>query len=204
MGAVKPLIIWDFDGVLNANVKNGRFLWADDLEADWGISVRALQAQIFVQPVLGRIMRGQVDLRDTLAAWLDQAHPQIAVDAFLSYWFTKDALPDPEVTAHLARQDFRHVIGTNNEARRAAYIEHHMGFGARVERVFSSGRMGCAKPEAAFFEQIETWSGLPSAAHILIDDSAPNVTAAQARGWSGLHLTDATRESLPAFLDQRA
>lgn len=198
---MKPLIIWDFDGVLNANIRDRRFVWADDLEADWGISVSALQAHLFRQPRLGQIIRGAIDLRDAVEAWLAGAHPQIDADAFLSYWFSKDALPDPQITAHLARAEFFHVIGTNNEARRAAYIENEMGLGARVEHVFASGRMGCAKPDAAFFQHIEAWSGLPLDQHILIDDTAHNVAAAQARSWGGFHLTDATRSDLPAFLD---
>ena len=40
-------IAWDFDGVLNRNIVDGRFVWADTLEDDLGISVAALQKGIF-------------------------------------------------------------------------------------------------------------------------------------------------------------
>ncbi|MEL6242022.1 MAG: HAD family hydrolase [Pseudomonadota bacterium] len=56
---------------------------------------------------------------------------------------------------HLNRSNARHVIGTNNERRRAAYIEDQMSFGSLVEQVFASGRIGHAKPDPEFFGHIE-------------------------------------------------
>ncbi|MEO1778575.1 MAG: hypothetical protein AAFU63_07270 [Pseudomonadota bacterium] len=32
-----PILVWDFDGVLNANTVDGRFVWADRLAQDWGV-----------------------------------------------------------------------------------------------------------------------------------------------------------------------
>ena len=200
----KPIMVWDFDGVLNANIVDGRFVWADTLAQDWGVDRDALAAHVFRRDRMQQIMRGQLDLRDVLAEWGRLAGQDFDPDAFLDYWFARDAHPDASVVTHLTRHDMRHVIGTNNEARRAAYIETAMGFGARVERIFASGRMGCAKPDDAYFAQIEMWSGAPAPAHALVDDTAANVTAAQARGWRAFHFTDATRADLPAFLDTLA
>ncbi|WP_420011956.1 HAD family hydrolase [Tateyamaria sp.] len=196
------IIVWDFDGVLNANVVDGRFIWADRLEEDWGIDTRAMVAHLFDPGRIGQIMRGQIDLGDALAQWFTEAGHQIDVEAFLAYWFARDAHPDFGVMAHLNRPEARHVIGTNNEARRADYIEREMGFGARVERIFASGRLGCAKPAPAYFDHIEAWSGAAAEAHVLIDDTERNVAAALDRGWHGFHFTDANRSGLGAFLDQ--
>ncbi|MEL6563335.1 MAG: hypothetical protein AAFQ59_02740 [Pseudomonadota bacterium] len=143
-----PILVWDFDGVLNANTVDGRFVWADRLAQDWGV--------------------------DT------EAHP------------------DAEVLTHLARPDLRHVIGANNETRRTAYIETETGLGGHVEHIFASGRMGCAKPDGAYFARIEAWSGAPRGAHVLVDDAARNIDAAAMRGWPVFHFTDATRDALPA------
>ncbi|MEL6887213.1 MAG: hypothetical protein AAFO86_00750 [Pseudomonadota bacterium] len=197
----QPIVVWDFDGVLNANIVDGRFVWADTLAQDWGIDREALAAHVFHPDRLRRIMRGHLDLRVVVAEWGRLAGHDVDPDAFLDYWFARDAHPDAAMVAHLSRGDLRHVIGTNNEARRATYIEDVMGFGARVERIFASGRMGCAKPDDAYFAAIQTWSGAPAQAHALIDDTAANVTAAQARGWRAYHLTDATRAGLATFLD---
>ncbi|WP_299611274.1 HAD family hydrolase [uncultured Tateyamaria sp.] len=195
------VLVWDFDGVLNANIRKGRFLWADTLYADWGIRTEALAGHLFHPDRIGRIMRGHSDLRDELQTWLSQAGHKADADAFLAYWFAKDALPDRQVLQHLHRSGMRHVIGTNNEPRRADYIEQEMGFGALVEHIFASGRIGHAKPDSAYFNHIEAWSGAPAATHVLIDDTRRNVDAAQDQGWRGFHFTDETRASLPAFLD---
>lgn len=198
----QPIIVWDFDGVLNANVIDGRFVWADRLQQDWGIDHAALVGYLFHRDRIGRIMRGQSDLRHEVRLWLRDAGHDIDADAFLAYWFARDALPDAQVVRHLARTDATHVIGTNNEARRATYIERDMGFGDRVAEIFASGRMGCAKPDTAYFRQIQAWSSAPAQVHALIDDTKANVVAAQALGWHGFHFTDDTRKDLPAFLDQ--
>ena len=196
-----PILVWDFDGVLNANTVDGRFVWADRLAQDWGVDKDAMAAHIFAPRRIGRIMRGQMDLRDAVTAWRDAAGHDFDVDDFLAYWFDKDAHPDAEVLAHLARPDLRHVIGTNNATRRTAYIETEMGLGAHVEHIFASGRMGCAKPDGAYFARIEAWSGAPRGAHVLVDDAARNIDAAAMRGWQVFHFTDATRDALSAFLD---
>ncbi|WP_254695409.1 HAD-IA family hydrolase [Oceanicola sp. D3] len=40
-------IAWDFDGVLNRCVENGRFLWAKDFERDTGQSLAGFQQAVF-------------------------------------------------------------------------------------------------------------------------------------------------------------
>ncbi|MBY5931793.1 HAD-IA family hydrolase [Tateyamaria omphalii] len=198
----EKIIVWDFDGVLNANIVEGRFVWADTLMEDWGIALSALADHLFHPDRIGRVMRGQVDLRAELVAWLDMAGHDVDADAFMAYWFAKDALPDAEVLQHLNRPGARHVIGTNNEPRRADYIETQMGFGARVAHIFASGRIGHAKPDPEYFAHIEDWSGAPVSAHVLIDDTRRNVDAARSRGWDAFHFTDQTRADLGTFLDR--
>ncbi|MEL7132487.1 MAG: HAD-IA family hydrolase [Pseudomonadota bacterium] len=199
---MQPIVVWDFDGVLNANMIDGRFVWADGLQKDWGIDRDALAAHIFSPAQAQQIMRGQLDLADALQAFLDQAGHDIDSDTFLAYWFARDARPDAIVMAELERPGLRHVIGTNNEQRRAQFIEQEMGFGDLVDHIFASGRIGHAKPDGAFFAHIEAWSGATATDHVLIDDTARNVEAAHERGWQAFHFTDDTRDRLSAFLDR--
>ncbi|MEM9320740.1 MAG: HAD family hydrolase [Pseudomonadota bacterium] len=195
------VIVWDFDGVVNRNFVDGRFVWADSLGADLGLDRASLERFIFGSGRMRGIVRGVEDLRDVVAEWLHLEGSEIGADALLSYWFAQDALPDAEVLGWIKALPYRHVIGTNNEARRAAYIETEMGFASRVEKVFASGRMGVAKPDAAYFEAIETWSGVVPARILLVDDSLQNVETVQARGWQGFHFTDATRDGFLAALE---
>ena len=194
------LVVWDFDGVLNANMIGGRFVWADRMQDDLGIDPNAFSDFLFASGLIRAVVRGEHDLLEVCADWLAQNGHAVPARAFLSYWFEQDARPDPAVIAWMQAHPARQVIGTNNETHRSAFIETAMGFSRLVERVFSSGRLGVAKPEAGFFEAIEEWSGVAPGRILLVDDSAPNVAAVEARGWQGFHFTEATRAALPERL----
>ncbi len=194
------LIVWDFDGVLNRNIVDGRFIWADNLEADLGLSLESLQDYIFKSGRIRSVIRGEEELVDVSAEWLATQNTDITPEAFMAYWFAKDARPDAEVIAHLKTHPARHVIGTNNPASRAAYIETEMGFSTLVEHVFASGRLKLAKPDPAYFQTITHWSGVAPENTLLVDDNAPNCEAASALGWRVFHFTDATRADLPQAL----
>lgn len=194
------LIVWDFDGVLNANMRAGRTFWADGLKADLGIDPQVFRGEMFSRDAYHAILRGRLDLLTHVSDWLAGRGHAVSGEAFLRYWFEKDAHPDAEVLGWLRAHPARHVIGTNNEHRRCCYIEEEMGYGAHVERVFSSGRIGAAKPDPGFFAEIERWAGLAPGRILLVDDVAANVAAARARGWQGFHFTPATRAGLPERL----
>lgn len=194
------LIVWDFDGVLNRNIVDGRFVWADNLEADLGLRLERLHAYFFASGRMRGIVRGEEDLRDVASEWLVSEGSAMTPAAFLAYWFAQDARPDDEIVAHVKAHPARHVIGTNNETRRASYIEDEMGFGHLVEHVFASGRMGIAKPEPAYFETITELSGIAPEKTLLVDDSQQNVAAARALGWRAFHFTEASRADLPGAL----
>jgi putative hydrolase of the HAD superfamily len=194
------LIVWDFDGVLNRNFVDGRFVWLDGIEHDLGIHKTRFQDAVFGSGMIQDVMRGALDLRDVVADWLASERHSLSPDAFLDYWFTHDARADTQVLGWLAGTPTRHVIGTNNEARRAAYIETQMGFSDMVEHIFASGRMGLAKPDPKFFAKIEAWSGVAPCRILMIDDTLANIEACQRLGWSGFHFTEHTRHALPTYL----
>lgn len=194
------LVVWDFDGVLNRNIRAGQFAWQDRLRADFGLDPEAFNRFVFHSGRIRPVVRGEGDLLAVVAEWLASQGAQVEAEDFLRYWFQQDALPDPEVVAWCMDAPGRRVIGTNNEARRARFIEGPMGFAARVERVFASGRMGVAKPDAAFFAAIEDWSGVAPGRILLVDDLAGNVAGAHRRGWHAFHFNDETRHRLPGIL----
>ncbi|GAA4217740.1 putative hydrolase of the HAD superfamily [Sagittula marina] len=194
------LIVWDFDGVLNANMRGGHLSWAATLKADLGLDTASLSAHLNASGRLRDIMRGRRDLNDTVAAWLATQGGSVTAEDLLSYWFQKAALPDAEVLGWLQRHPARHVIGTNNETRRSAYIETQMGYAALVEHVFSSGRMGVAKPDPGFFARIERWAALPPSQILLVDDAPENIAAARKRGWQAFLFSPDTRANLPERL----
>lgn len=194
------LVVWDFDGVLNANIVDGRFVWADDLDTDLGIDSKAFSDFVFGSGRMREVVSGRIDLLDVVGPWLDEQGHAITARAFLDYWWDRDARPDPEIIALAERLTCRQVIGTNNEGHRARYIEDVMGIGQLVDRIFASGRMGVAKPDAGFFHHIADWADAAPDRIFFIDDSAANIEVAQGLGWQVFHFTDATRGDLPARL----
>ena len=195
------IVAWDFDGVLNAGTRDGRFLWTEGLKTAWGIRPDEL-AGLFRD--WDPVMTGREDILDRLAAWLERQGHDVGAAELLAWWLEADTFPDAEMRDHmdrLAARGVRQVIATNNEPRRAAHIEGPMGYGARVERVFASGRMGLRKPQAAFFHAVTAALGAAPAEMLLVDDLAHNIEAARALGWQAFHLTPASRADLGKALD---
>lgn len=194
------LVAWDFDGVLNANIQDGRFIWADDLEADLGIDRAHLQAYIFASKRFREVLTGGRDFLDLLAAFLADGGYDVPPERLMQYWFEKDAHPDAGMLDLVRRVACRQVIATNNEAHRAAFIWEEMGYQAHMERVFAAGPMGVAKPDAGFFEEITGWAGLAPGVCLLVDDAKANVEAAAALGWQTFYLTETSRAALAGYL----
>ena len=196
------IIAWDFDGVLNRNIIDGRFIWADDFEKDIGHSSADFVKHIFGDSIKA-IITGKEDLRDHVASWATKVGYMSGPDALLKYWFKKDALPDPVASAameHFTQQGVRQIITTNNESRRATYIENEMGYGGRVELVFASGRLGVAKPDEDYFKAVLNKLSVEPADLLLVDDCAKNISAARTFGWQTVHFTNEVRAALGAAI----
>ncbi|KMW57585.1 putative hydrolase (HAD superfamily) [Candidatus Rhodobacter oscarellae] len=193
-----PVIAWDFDGVLNDNVKDGRFVWADDFETFTGQSLARFKAFVFEKD-FQQVITGQEDLRDRVAIWANAVGYAPGADAMLEEWFSRDFHPNAQVLAeldHARDHGARQVMATNNEWRRTKRIGAHPAFGARMERIFASGEMGACKPNQDYFEAVTTGLGVVPGQMMLVDDLAANVAAARASGWAAFHFTEATRGAL--------
>ena len=194
------LIAWDFDGVLNRGFEGGFDLWQSSFQQDLGISAVPFTAYMFQAPRFAEVLTGQRDLLALLSDYVSTHDVPHSPEALLEYWLSKDANPDLQVIGWLQAVKTPGVITTNNETHRADYIWHRMGFSAHLQHIFASGRMGVKKPDPAYFQQIETWSGHAPADILLIDDAERNIAAAAGRGWQVFHFTDDTRHKLPEVL----
>jgi putative hydrolase of the HAD superfamily len=194
------LIAWDFDGVLNRGHQGGFHEWQRSFEEDLGASAAAFTDFMFAGPRFAEVLTGQRDLLSLLSDYVTTHAVPHAPEAVLDYWLSKDARADAQVLDWLAACRIPGVIATNNETHRANFIWTRMGFSARLQHIFASGRMGVKKPDPGFFQQIEEWSGHGPADILLIDDAEKNIVAARQRGWQVFHFTDETRSMLPAVL----
>ncbi len=195
-------IVWDFDGVLNANSIEGRLIWKDRLEEDTGLSVEAMRKEVFNEDFL-EVLAGRIDLVDHIGRWTDQIGYAPGAIQLIDYWFAQDARPDPQMLAimdQLKAAGYRQAIATNNEPRRTNFLENEMGFGGRVEAIFSSGRLGVLKPNRDFFDQVLAHLNLPADRVLFIDDSQANIEAAAKLGWQVFHFRDFDYTGLKARL----
>lgn len=178
-------IVWDFDGVLNKNIVDRRFIWQDGFEDEFGHSVETFSEMIF-NDKFAEILIGQMNLLDAVADWAGTVGYQGDLRNVLEFWFQTDYNLDAKMLGWLAaskRSNLRNVMGTNNEPMRTQFIAEDLGFADRVDRIFASGLMGVAKPDEAFFDMVSDELAVEPDEMLLIDDSPENIEAAEACGW---------------------
>ena len=182
-------IVWDFDGVLNKNARNRHFFWTDRFEEDFGHCPMEFEAHVFHNGG-DALARGDIDIPEKLQAWADHVDFAHSVDDLIEYWYARDLFPDQtllDMITELDKHGLHQVIGTNSAPHRARWVEHDIGFGNHVSKVYASGHLGVCKPYPDFFAHIEDDLRLPGANILLIDDFAENVEGARAHGWQAHH-----------------
>lgn len=191
-------IVWEFDGVLNRNIVGGEFLWHQGLRDAFGVN-----PDVFSDHIFGRdrrkMLTGQDDVLDRLARWADAVGFGGDVEDVLQYWFEHDLVPCPQMSRLMAQVELSGIgqaIATNNEPRRARYIEQQAGFGDKVDAFFASGNIGAMKPEPAFYAHVEDALGLEPHELLLVDDLEANTDAAEKRGWQGFHFPENSQMAL--------
>ncbi len=178
-------IVWDFDGVLNRNYVDGRYLWQDGFTDEFGHDIEIFREMVF-QDKFADVTVGEMSLFEVLSDWAATVGYQGDLRNVVEFWFQNDYYLDARVMAWLEaskQANMRNVLGTNNDPMRTQFIAEDLGFGDRMERVFSSGNLGVAKPDEAFFDKISDALSLEPDALLLIDDTQENCTAAEACGW---------------------
>jgi len=184
-------VIWDFDGVINANVVDGRFIWIDNFKVDIGHSPEVFAEQVFNHE-FDQVLRGEKDVIDQLRQWA--AHVQLSgsIKEIYNYWLTSDCHVDDRILGimdNVRTAGVGNAIGTNNDPRRAKYIEREMGLAPHIDHMFAAGRMGLLKPDVAFFDHIADALSVAPDRLILIDDLAENTEAATQAGWHAHQFT---------------
>ena len=178
-------IVWDFDGVLNRNVVDGKFLWQESFEAEFGHSIEIFSEMIF-NDKWTEVLRGEMGLLETMTDWAGTVGYHGDLRNVLEFWFQNDYYLDDKVLAWLAtskRANIRNVMATNNEPMRTQFIAEDLGFADRMDRIFASGLMGVSKPSEEFFDAVSDELSVDPDELLLIDDSEENCEAADACGW---------------------
>lgn len=164
---------------------------ADDLEADAALWGRA-------RAVLDEIFAGEVSLLSggpddpsfpELIAEVLSAHDNTAdAESFARNWHrTVPLAQERALVAAVRRRGIRVAMGTNQQPHRAAWLAESGQFADLCDEVYTSSRVGVAKPSPDFFRAVlaaEAEAGFPAEPSevVFIDDRADNVAGAQEAG----------------------
>ncbi len=191
-------IFFDVDGVLidgwHQNPERRR-PWHTTLAEDLNLDV-----PIFLELVFGvgaspkfnapihACAKGERDLKHLLTDVLPHTGYKGSVDAFLAYWFEKDAHLNDIIFGAVrklsARSDVSLYVATGQEHHRAAYLWDQLNFKAYFREMFYSAKLGHLKNEAAFFDAINRRLGiLPGDRPLFFDDTTEVVLMAREAGW---------------------
>ena len=172
-------VIFDADGVL---VFPWRF--AEHLNGEFQITREATRA--FFEGEFTDCLLGRADLAETLPPYLAEWGWTGSVAEFMRLWFSVEDATDARVLGAVQNlRDAGHLccLASNQEKHRADSLRPVMGFGKEFDRLFFSCEIGAKKPDAQFYEAIETALGLNGGQIAFWDDSPSHVNAAKARGW---------------------
>lgn len=184
----------DVDGVLLDHERDGAGYWGNELTAQFGIDEEQLR-QAFFARCWGDVVTGRQSIEAPLANALREIAASVDVEAVLACWFEADYVPC-EASVDLARRvasaGHRIVLATNQEHRRAAYLQRRIGEALPLAHLFYSAAIGYKKDDLRFFEAASTELGLtPNERQsvVFVDDTLINVETARTFGWRAIHAT---------------
>ncbi len=154
------------------------------LARDHGI--RANPFRRFLRTAYRDTLTGEQDLIERLPEFLARWSFEGSPERFLEIWFAAGTAPDPRALATvdaLRAAGVPCVVASNQDRRRAAFLDAQPWLRGRFDRRLYSHALGVAKPAADFFEAVAGALGRDPARLLLLDDAARNVAAARDCGW---------------------
>ena len=134
-------------------------------------------------------VRGDRDIIDVVATVLARygtdADPEHVYD---SVW-RRIEMPEQsrELIRRLRGSGLGVHLGTNQTRQRAAYMRSELGYDELFDVSCYSAEMGVAKPEPAYFRLALERIGAPAGEVLFVDDTLPNVQAAERVGLTAVH-----------------
>lgn len=185
------VLVLDVDGVLLDPQRAGRGGWQGALRESHGLDPSLLD-EVFFQRSWSDVIVGREPIEPALTRALLELGWEIDVEALLRCWFEADFEIDPEVVQAVnewAASGIRVALATNQEARRASFLELNLRSVLPIQGIAFSGALGVLKSDLAFYPAAEHWLGIEAQSHrvVFVDDSLQNVGAAERHGWQGIH-----------------
>ncbi len=173
------------------NVGKAHFFWTQHFERDFGVPVTLLD-DLFQGEFMTAI-QNTTELHEFINPWIQRHKLNMSVDDFLTYWLSRDAILNTDVWQWIKAQKaagHQFHIASNQPHVRMDYLWHHFNEWPTVfDEIFTSARMGIAKPDTAFFHYARKKLNVPFNEMCLIDDSEPNVKSAKSLGMHAILFT---------------
>ncbi len=181
------------DGVLLDPERAGRGRWQEELRETHGLDPTLLD-DVFFRRSWSAVIVGREPVETALAGALTELGWDIDVEGLLQIWFEADFEIDDDVVRaadEWAASGARVVLVTNQEARRAAFLEQRLREVLPIDGMASSGALGAVKSDPAFYPAAERWLDVGARSNdvVFVDDSSVNIEAAEAHGWHGVHFS---------------
>ena len=193
--ATLSVLVMDLGGVLLPFVPARRIA---ALQADLQVTAQATE-QLMASGIAERLDLGSADSDALAVAMTRLAGKPVDEVCARALWLSVFTAPNLALWAFVAglRPALQVVALSDNPAFVADVFPRHDAF----DRVFWSADLGLKKPSAAVFAKVTETLGVDPEAIVFVDDSAPNVVAAEAFGWTAIQFI--TNRRLIADLGRR-
>jgi putative hydrolase of the HAD superfamily len=181
----------DVDGVLLDPAGAGPGGWQQVVGERFGVDPGPLR-RVFFARQWPDVVVGRTAVEPALGRALDELGWTMTVEELLGCWFEADFTLDLDVLDAVrgwADDGARLVLVTNQEHRRARYLQERLGALIPLGGMAYSAGLGRLKEDPAFYALASARLGLGDGAVVLVDDAPGNVEAARRHGWAAVPFT---------------
>ncbi len=170
--------------------ENGQihFSWAKDFEKDFAKPPQILQ-ELFQGPFLIALQRTKMVSR-FIEPFLKKHQIEISASEFIEYWLSHDIQVKEPVWNWIKSQKQKghsfHIASNQSHIRMDYILTHQPEWQDVFDWVFTSARLGVAKPQEEFFIYAKNHLKVPFNQICLIDDSSENINVAKSLGMNGI------------------
>jgi FMN phosphatase YigB (HAD superfamily) len=189
----RTLLALDVDGVILDPQRGGRGPWQLAFGERFGVDARRLDETFFAS-AWAEVIIGKRPVESALHEALQELGWSMGVDAALECWFEEDFVTTPDVMAAAtawAQLGIPLALVSNQEPRRARFIESRLAPLLPIAGVAFSGDLGVVKSDPDFYGRAEHRLGIgaPGQSVVFLDDTWSNVETAARHGWIAVHFT---------------
>jgi putative hydrolase of the HAD superfamily len=180
----------DVDGVVLDSALSEQGEWKSRFGERFNVDAEQLSTEFFASAWAG-VVRGTTDIEPELENVINRLGWSMTVEEALDAWFEADFSPNLQVVeAAKGWSDLgaRLVLVTNQEHRRARYLQSHLAALLPLHDVIYSAAVGYLKDEVAFYRAADQQLGATSSTPVVfVDDTLRNVVVARQHGWRAIH-----------------